>query len=1002
MQTRKNISKQFLHLFVPAAVIFGLIVVYVYSSRVEKERAVREANEVLYVNLGRQVIEKDLEAVVADLRVLSQHAEFDTIDTQQIPEAYQYLAREFLVFAKSKQLYDQVRFLNGAGKEAIRINLGSGHPRIVPQDQLQDKSRRYYFTDAMHLKEGEIFISPMDLNIEHGKLERPVKPVIRLATPVFYDQGKKRGIVVLNYQGSKLIQGFKGAAASILDHAMLLDANGVWMYNSRTELEWGSQLGHGLTFKKRFPATWKRIANADEGHFYNGDGLFTFATVYPLREGWKSSTGTTDAYGPSRSEVEGKEYYWKVVAHTPSRDLDAAATAIAFKLLLIFAPLFGLLVAGSWWLVKARVQRLETEAALRESEAKFRSLFESSDDAIMILDKDSFLDCNRATLEMFGYKKREELIGKHPSEISPPVQADGIESRIAADERIAQAYQKGKNFFEWTHCRANGEDFPAEVLLTPMQLGGQHVLQAIVRDITERKQTEAQLIKLSRAVEQSPVSIVITDKDGNIEYVNPKFSEITGYSYVESIGQNPRILKSGHQSPEFYKDLWQTITSGKQWSGELLNKKKNGEMFWEKTLISPIINKNGDVTNFITIKEDITKHKQAQAERQQLQKQLQQAQKMEAIGQLTGGIAHDFNNMLASIMGYTELTQEAIAQYDNDQIQGYLSEVYKSGSRARDLVAQMLAFSRGGEGELEPLMLSPLIKESLKMLASTLPSSIEIDLQLGGDELTVMTSPVQLHQLIVNLCINARDAMDGKGHITIGLARVNDVVTECCSCHERVVGDYIQLFVRDTGSGIQPEQLGRIFDPFYTTKEVGKGSGMGLSMVHGIMHDHGGHIVVETASGKGTTFTLLFPVMDVQVDIVNVENVDANTPSGQTLDGNILIVDDEPSVGHFIGELLKSNGCQVTVETDSQSALSRFKQNPDAFDLVVTDQTMPGMTGAELAQAMIAIRPELPVILCTGYSDHIDEAKAKSLGIKAYVNKPIATDKFLRLVRELL
>ncbi|MCK4951753.1 MAG: response regulator, partial [Gammaproteobacteria bacterium] len=288
------------------------------------------------------------------------------------------------------------------------------------------------------------------------------------------------------------------------------------------------------------------------------------------------------------------------------------------------------------------------------------------------------------------------------------------------------------------------------------------------------------------------------------------------------------------------------------------------------------------------------------------------------------------------------------------------------------------------------------------MLGSTLPSSIEVDLQLEGDDLIVMTNPVQLHQLVMNLCINARDAMHGKGHITIGLQRVNSIVTECCSCHERVRGDYIELFFRDTGPGIQPEQMDRLFDPFYTTKDVGKGTGMGLSMVHGIMHDHGGHVLVESGPGKGTTFALLFPVIDVQVDTVNMEGNDANAKSEQVLDGNILIVDDEISVGGFIGEMLKGHGCQVTVETDSKLALSRFRGNPEAFDLVITDQTMPGMTGAELAQSLIAIRPELPVILCTGYSEHLDAVGAEAIGIRGYVNKPIEIDGFLGLVKELL
>jgi len=255
------------------------------------------------------------------------------------------------------------------------------------------------------------------------------------------------------------------------------------------------------------------------------------------------------------------------------------------------------------------VERLHTEYLLKESETKFRTIFDSSNDAIMTLDKDSFLDCNQATLKMFGYKKQEEFLSKHPGEISPPTQADGTDSRKAADEKIATAFSAGGNFFEWLHRRKNGEVFPAEILLTPMELAGHQVLTATVRDIGERKKTEEEVKRLSRAVQQSPVSIVITNKDGAIEYVNPKFTEVTGYSDKEAVGQSPHILSSGHQAAEFYTELWETILSGNEWNGEILNKKKNGDLFWEYASISPIFNSQGEITSFVAVKEDVTERK---------------------------------------------------------------------------------------------------------------------------------------------------------------------------------------------------------------------------------------------------------------------------------------------------------------------------------------------------------------------------------------------------------
>lgn len=1040
MKTWKNINKQFLRLFVPTAVIFWLVVMYFYSSEVEKERANHEANEVLHLNLGKQVIEKDMEAAVADLRVLSQHSEFDNVNALPNSEALGYLSREFLAFVKSKRHYDQIRFLDEDGKEAIRINFNSGYPYIVPEDQLQEKIRRYYFANTIRLKEREVFISPLDLNIEHGEVEMPVKLVIRLATPVLYGQGKKRGVLVLNYLGSNLMRDFKEATAGIADHAMILNAGGLLMYDPRTKLEWGSQLGHGLMFKKQFPRAWERIAKANSGYFYNSKGLFTFDTIYPLQGMWKSSTEAAVSGELSSSEAKGKENYWKVVAHVPDVDIDSATFAIAMRLLLVSMPLFVLVTAGCWWQAKTQVRRMEADEVLTKRASQQASVAELGRRALSGVGLAALMDTIvEYVAEVLGvdYCQVLELlanddalvlragVGWKEGLVGQVTVGAGIDSQagytlVCTEPVIVEDLRQETRFtgsqLLQDHGVVSGMSVIIQCVGRSFGVLGVHTskwrtftrddvnyLQAvanIMSEVVERESAQAKTHLQTSALAAAADSIVITDRDGDIQWVNPAYTTLTGYKLDEVLGKNPRILKSGKHDQSFYKQLWDTILSGKTWHGELYNKRKDGSLYLEDESITSVLDQSGEISHFIAIKRDIT-------ERQQLQKQLQQAQKMEAIGQLTGGIAHDFNNMLSGILGYTELAREELAQYGNKQIEGYLSQVDKSGTRARDLVAQMLAFSRGGEGEHCPHILTALIKESLKMLGSTLPSSIEVELQLD-DDLVVMTDPVQLHQLIMNLCINARDAMEGKGSITIGSQRVTcpageySAVTECRSCHERIEGDYIQLSVHDTGSGIQPGQLDRIFDPFYTTKDVGKGTGMGLSMVHGIMHDHGGHIVVETSKGDGTTFALLFPVIEVQEDVVSRQDSVTQTSSDQVLEANILIVDDEVSVGHFIGELAKGHGCQVTVETDSRLALSIFRADPEAFDLVITDQTMPGMSGVELAQSLVAIRPELPVILCTGYSEGMDEARARSMGVSAYVNKPIETDGFLGLVKELL
>jgi len=402
-------------------------------------------------------------------------------------------------------------------------------------------------------------------------------------------------------------------------------------------------------------------------------------------------------------------------------------------------------------------------------------------------------------------------------------------------------------------------------------------------------------------------------------------------------------------------------------------------------------------------------------ERHQLNRQLQQAQKMEAIGQLTGGIAHDFNNILASILGFTSLALQRFVRDDQAELREYLNEVTQAGERARDLVSQLLAFSRTSSNNASLLQIPPVIKEVTKLLQATLPSSIELSGQIDADVPAVMMDMVQLQQVLMNMCINARDAIGDKGHIEIRVRRVysnsdhsngpNDILLRhiCDACHNEIeAADYIELSVQDTGSGISDDKLNQIFEPFFTTKEVGKGTGMGLSMVHGIIHQHGGHILVDTQSGVGTTFRLLLPVAE---DVPN-HKPDIKLETSIITEGlnnaRILIVDDEESVARFIGDLLESRDGRVTVMTNSQAALDLFNQNPTEFDLIITDQTMPGLTGVELAQEILALRPEQPVMLCTGYSEHVDEEKAKALGIRGYLNKPMEVNTLLNMVQTLI
>ncbi len=390
--------------------------------------------------------------------------------------------------------------------------------------------------------------------------------------------------------------------------------------------------------------------------------------------------------------------------------------------------------------------------------------------------------------------------------------------------------------------------------------------------------------------------------------------------------------------------------------------------------------------NYLALKQEINERKEAQVEQVRLQRELEQAHKMEALGQLTGGVAHDFNNILGIIMGYISLVKDHNSQEVPKKMIGHLETAYSASVRAKELVAQMLLFSRAGSEDSRPLLLGPLIEDSIKMLSPVIPSSISIEFIHEEGLPPTLMEPSKFQQLLINLCVNAKDAMNGVGNLTISLGWKKALDIECSSCHKRVRGDWIEMSVRDTGSGMTSETVKRLFEPFFTTKEIGKGTGMGLSVMYGIVSSHGGHTLVETELGIGSNFRIMFPpALAEEKKIPDSQGLE-ELPQGKGQ--HILVLDDEAELAEYIGEILLLNNYLVTIKTDSQEVLDLFTEDPNKYDLLITDQTMPMLTGVELINMLKKIRPELPVILCSGYSDTIDQNSANDMALQ-YLSKPI-------------
>ncbi len=498
----------------------------------------------------------------------------------------------------------------------------------------------------------------------------------------------------------------------------------------------------------------------------------------------------------------------------------------------------------------------------------------------------------------------------------------------------------------------------------------------VFQDITERKRAKDEYSLLATAIEQAGESVTITDPRGVIQYVNPAFERISGYRRIEVQGRTPRLLISGAQDNAWYDALWRTINSGRVWQGRSVNRRKDGSLFEVEATISPVRNSVGAITHYVALMHDVT-------DRMRMEKQLHQAQKMEAIGTLAGGIAHDFNNILAAIMGFAEIALlETPAELQS--VRESLSDILTGSRRGADLVRSILTFSRQSTQEKTALQPEPLVKEALKLLRASLPAGIEIRQRLELGDAVLMSSPSDIHQLMVNLCTNAAQAMLPRGGtLEVSLLRDSPTAEELSRHRNLGPGPHLRLIVRDTGPGITPDITDRIFDPFFTTKAPGEGTGLGLSIVHGVVQGLDGAIEFQSAPDSGTTFQVLLPLVSSPMQ-------QAPEP-GEIWKGSqhILLVEDENAVARSLERMLELLGYDVTTCSDGRQALDVFKASPRSFDLLLTDQTMPELSGLALAREVHDIRPDLPIVILSGDPGRIQEDISLDAGVLAVLAKPL-------------
>jgi PAS domain S-box-containing protein len=705
----------------------------------------------------------------------------------------------------------------------------------------------------------------------------------------------------------------------------------------------------------------------------------------PMQRAVAGETGTMIGRDYSGVEVLAAFYYIEELRLGVVAKIDMQELRKPFTRASLFALVGAALLAviGGLFL-KGLTHRLVT--TLEQGEERFRALAECSPLGVFETD---------ATGEFFYANSKLRSLVSAPGSVftlawvAERVHPDERES-VLAGWRNAIA-QNGDWFCECRLCNAQGEVRWVRIQAASMSArSSRSGYVGTVEDITEQKKTQEQSALLARIVEQNHETVIITDTQGTIQYVNAAFERATGYSKQEALGQNPRLLKSGQHRPEFYNQLWSALLQGEEWTGRLFNKRRDGGLLVEDAVLFPIRDAHNRTTNFVGIKRDVT-------QQHQMAEQLRHAQKMEAVGRLAGGVAHDFNNLLGVILGYADLTLDRLSS--EDPLRGKITEIRKAGERAAALTRQLLAFSRRQVLQPEPLNLNTVLQDVHKMLGRLIGEDIELIIQPAGDLGLVTADRGQIEQVIMNLAVNARDAMPQGGKLVLQTANVT--LDDLCAAERRTgkCGPHVLLTVTDTGHGMDRETQARLFEPFFTTKEVGKGTGLGLATVYGIVKQSGGSIWVYSEVDKGTTFKIYLPRTDSAVKTAEHRGTGQSAANGNE---TVLLVEDSDPLRGLIREGLESAGYTVLEAGSAAVARQLCRAHPGPIHIMLSDVVMPQTGGRELAEELRPLRPQMRVIFMSGYTSDATFGQSLEDGQVAFIQKPFNLADLLQTIRSVL
>ena len=827
-------------LFIPLLlVIYGVMQTH-YWLTISVEYDQLMVSQKLGVELSRKVVADNLDHVVSEIQFLVSHIQQRTpspdLSEQQKREVSTFLSTS----SRFQPWFDQIRYLDLEGNEIIRINRIQGQPEAVASSKLQNKSDRYYFTQMRSLQPEQAYISPLDLNIEGDQIELPVKPTIRVGIGIHTALGEKVGYLLVNYQGNQLINDFKTASSHISEQMMLVNSRGYWLISPNKDQSWGFMLDHNERFSDVYPQEWRRIQDAPAGQFENDQGLFSFNTVYPYQDASNRPDLSLNS--------EAKSYYWKVISFAPVALLNAPRQQFLRSNGLIYLVSLLLAFAGAYLITRAS-QRNDAAQQQNNYERSFRRVLENIQLAAITLDTHGkIIFCNDYFLQLSGFQ-REELLGQDWVNLMP-----NDEFRSGNYTRFLEALQS-QQLPERSESALSSKQGQRLLLAwnNTYTFNGGGVIASISllgRDVTQQREIEEQLVKLSMAVEQSPNTVMIANLLGQIEYVNPRFSELTGYKPEEVIGLSPSVLQSGLTDPDQYRELWRTISKGGTWKGTLRNRKKNGAIYSEKTTISPIFDSRGRISHYLSVKEDITERLQLRQEVLLQSEETRKNRELAAVGQMANMVAHDLRNPLSSIKMalqiLTKNTRQPLAHERVELINISQEQVlYMEG-----ILNDLLSYSCPNQLNSDWLTLEKLLETTVISLQKQIQAQqihVAEDYQKGLP--TVFGDPVQLRQIFSNLIINAIQAVSERSDPAITI-RATLLITDS--------EPKIQISITDNGCGIDPCLGDKVFEPFFTQKA--KGTGLGLSIVKQRVELHRGSISFAPVQGGGTQATLILPI----------------------------------------------------------------------------------------------------------------------------------------------